>query len=195
MWSKVTLMNRHKIQWKSIRELSLDNQNLTLFAQCDAPQHGLQLFLYRFLKDKITETFTALCSPSWAYVPEMTLIHCLHTWKGGKRWKSKLLHPEPVLSAATPSCPEWFSMPIPMTVLVFSRASGFLPKSSGGGFAASHSSITAQMGGPGHGCSPHKWACMDLELQYLLSPVSTLLPGNAYGCSLDTLPLLKALLW
>lgn len=90
----------------------------------------------------------------------MTLIHCPHTWRRGQRYKSKLLHPEPVLSTATPSYSEWFSMTISKTVLVFFQASCFLSKNSGGG--------------------PHKWVCMNFELQYLLSLFSN---SHSWECS------------
>lgn len=193
MWSKVTLMNKHKIQWKSIREPSLDNQNLPFFARCDAPQPGLQLFLHRFLKDKITETFTALCSPSWAYVPEMTLIHCLHTRRGGKQYTSKLLHPKPMLSTATPSYPEQFSTPISKSVLVFLQASGFLSKTSGGGLAAPASLPRWGAQAMGACCTNgHIWT---LNSNTCSAQFQTLLPRNAHVCSLDMQPLLKALFW
>lgn len=102
----------------------------------------------------------------------MTSIHCLHTRRKGKWYKCKLLHPEPVLSIATSWYPEWFSIPISKTVLFFSELVGFLSKNSGGGLAASHSRITAQIRKPGHGSSPHAWACTDCVLQRLPSPVS-----------------------
>lgn len=37
-WSKMTLMNKHKIQRKSVREPSLDNPYLPLIARCDTPR-------------------------------------------------------------------------------------------------------------------------------------------------------------
>lgn len=77
----------------------------------------------------------------------------------------------------------------------FFRASGFLSKNSGGGLAASHSSITAQIGGPGQGAHPMYRDVRTLSSNTLSGQFQTLLPGNAHVCSLDTLPLLKALLW
>lgn len=113
-------------------------------------------------------------------MPEMTLIHCLHTLRQSEQCKSKLLHPKPVLSTATASYPEWFSMPISRSIFVSFQASGFLSKNSGGGLAGPHSSITAQMGAPGRGCLPREWAHTDCKLQHLHSPVSN---SASWECS------------
>lgn len=110
----------------------------------------------------------------------MTLIHCLHTQRGGKQYKSKVLHPEPVLSTATPRYPEWFSMPISTILLVFSELVISSQRTLEEELLFLTPSITAQMGGPGHGCSPHAWACMDFELQHPLSPVSN---SASWECS------------
>lgn len=188
-------MNKHKIQCKSIREPSLDNQNLPLFAQCDAQQPGLQLFLYRFLRDKITETVTALCSPSWAYVPEMTLIHCLHTRRRGKRYESKLLHPEPVLSTATPRYPEWFSMPISKTVLVFSELVVSSQRTLEEDLLLLTPASLPRSGNQAMGSHPMYEHVQTVCSNTCPAQFQTLLCGSANVCSLDILPLLKALLW
>lgn len=176
IWSKAALMNKHKIEWRSTREPSLDNQNLSLFARCDVPRTtawplALPSQIPKGLNNSNFYSLVLASMNLCARGDPETLW--LHTLRWGKRYRSKPLHPQPVLSIATPSYPEWFNMPISRSVCFF-FPSWWLPlKEPCRRTCCSSPQHHCPLGRwPDCGCSPRDWAHTDFELHHLHGPVS-----------------------